>query len=148
MNKAQAESIRAVCDWFDTAFPNLECDGLSRVLSHVMHRAGQPHVVMTGTLPAMGGTPHWWIESGDCVVDYRLRRWLGDEAAHGVFDLVGSIHEGLPYRREAGWPPVPEWLFKVLTGQPDFKTLTSSPSEWLRLSRQQLDVYPTPPESV
>lgn len=141
MNQLQAQLIRAVCDWWDENFPELECDGLSRVLSYKMLKAHQPHAVMTGTLP--NGIPHWWIESGDCVVDYRLKRWLGDDAAHGVFDLAGSVHESLPDRREAGWPKVPEWLFKILTNPPTYSSF-----ELPQPSPQKPAVCPTPPETV
>lgn len=77
----------------------VECDGMTRIVSHLLSKNGIEHIVAGGLLvdlkriedPAVGnkepcGVSHWWIELGySYVVDFRARMWLGPEAQHGVF---------------------------------------------------------------
>lgn len=70
---------------------SLECDGFTRVASHILNGMGINHVTMFGSLKMFGYVvePHYWIvlEDTGLVVDYRARMWLDDkpEAPHGVF---------------------------------------------------------------
>jgi len=97
----------------------LECDGMTRVLHTVLMRHRIPHVPMVGSVDWNGKhfNPHFWIDlpSGN-VVDYRLRMWFGGKAPHGIFNPrnAGVIYEG----RRANMPPLPDYLFEVLTGRP------------------------------
>lgn len=97
----------------------LECDGMTRVLHTVLMKNRMPHVPMVGGVEWNGKkfTPHFWIDlpSGN-VVDYRLRMWFGPGAPHGVFDprKEGVIYTG----HRANMPPLPGFLFEVLTGRP------------------------------
>lgn len=81
----------------DTA--QVECDGMTQLVSHLLKKNGVEHVVAGGVLvdlkcindpavsrEALCGVSHWWIELGfGYVVDFRARMWLGQEAPHGVF---------------------------------------------------------------
>jgi hypothetical protein len=70
----------------------LECDGLTRMLAHVLAEADVDHVTMAGDLLVDGRRVvpiHYWIElEGGHVVDYRARMWAGDRAhvPRGVFN--------------------------------------------------------------
>ncbi|WP_343177139.1 hypothetical protein [Pseudomonas sp. 4810-S13] len=77
----------------------VECDGMTRVVSHLLSKNGIEHIVAGGLLVDLKriddtavsnhelcGVSHWWIELGySYVVDFRARMWLGPEAQHGVF---------------------------------------------------------------
>lgn len=77
----------------------VECDGMSQVISHLLHKNGIEHVVAGGELvdmqrlrdPTVGreadcGVNHWWLELGySYIVDFRARMWKGPHAQHGVF---------------------------------------------------------------
>jgi len=76
---------------------NLECDGLTTIISSLLSEISVPHHVYIGcaaTGEGIGITPHLWIEIGDVVIDYRLRMWLGDDLSvpHGVFKKSDYEH--------------------------------------------------------
>lgn len=68
----------------------LECDGMTRVISALLTRDSIFHLVCTGHLEVdgHGRTPgHWWIELDDgWICDWRARMWLDDAPSvpHGV----------------------------------------------------------------
>ncbi len=100
----------------------LECDGLTRVISTLLQRDGVDHRVFVGQLEVDGvGTIdyHWWIDLLDgTLCDLRARMWLGEfqDVPHGVFapsDLQRYLaKEEIEVRSVALIPP----LFQVLTG--------------------------------
>jgi hypothetical protein len=61
----------------------LECDGMTRVISHILNKNKIEHKVKAGDI----GTIHMWIEFDVYIIDYRLRMWLGDseDIPHGIF---------------------------------------------------------------
>ncbi|CAN7640044.1 hypothetical protein LJR129_004947 [Acidovorax sp. LjRoot129] len=99
----------------------LECDGLTRSLSHLLMREGIEHVIHIGSLEVGGVghiTLHWWIElpTGQ-ICDARARMWLGDDprVPHGVFEP----RDGLRYVSKAvksfDYSPV---IFWAITEKP------------------------------
>ncbi len=84
----------------------LECDGLTRVLSTVLHRRGIAHICVVGKIVDLLDTvsmwPHYWLTLDDGrIVDYRARMWLGDKPhiPHGIFypaDFPGVLYSGEP----------------------------------------------------
>ena len=95
----------------------LECDGMSRVLSHFLHAAGEPHRLVPGHLfrtdgkhmrawtldlskddpaavgqtlrvPANSHITHMWVEVPSGRLDLRARKWFGKDAPQGVFQPV------------------------------------------------------------
>ncbi|MDH6674341.1 hypothetical protein M2277_005033 [Paenibacillus sp. LBL] len=71
----------------------LECDGMTRLISGILQDAGVVHFISTGYVELNGRTvaPHYWITLKDgSYIDYRLRMWLGesDDIPHGLFDSV------------------------------------------------------------
>ncbi|RRJ54939.1 hypothetical protein EHV15_35810 [Paenibacillus oralis] len=75
----------------------LECDGLSRVISSLLSSAGVSHRLFIGSVTTIGNKgmcPHLWIEVDDYVIDYRLRMWLGHDPSipHGVFKKSEFSH--------------------------------------------------------
>ena len=98
----------------------LECDGMTRVITYLLSRAGVPHKTMLGTISVKGMgefTPHYWIELVDgSIVDYKSRMWFSDNASipQGVFDPKGSpvSYHGRPV--EMG---INQFIFDVLTAR-------------------------------
>ncbi|SUE95904.1 Uncharacterised protein [Ectopseudomonas mendocina] len=78
---------------------HLECDGMTRVISHLLDENGVDHCICSGLLTdleklydsAVPGAEHvavthWWVELYDGhYIDFRARMWMGDLAPHGVF---------------------------------------------------------------
>lgn len=70
----------------------LDCDGVSDQASVILDEYGISHNRMAGTVTIQTSgdvvVPHCWIElvTGE-IVDFRLRKWLGDrdEVPHGTF---------------------------------------------------------------
>lgn len=97
---------------------DLECDGMTRVLSYLLHTNNIDHSVCRGHVVLLDEVegdpdeglyecglinPHFWIEVDGLVVDYRLRMWTQDlpqvyvesRVPHGVF--VGSDYAYVTY---------------------------------------------------
>ncbi|HGM5155072.1 TPA: hypothetical protein ACKP0X_003768 [Pseudomonas aeruginosa] len=78
----------------------VECDGMSRLVATRLHRAGIDYTPFEGSFEFKGRVvhPHFWIEVGDLVIDYRARMWLRDdpEVAYGVFprDSIEGRYKG------------------------------------------------------
>ena len=78
----------------------LDCDGATNIISTFLNDNGVQHVTKCGTVRLKQGefTPHFWIEIGNQVIDFKLRKWFGEEPdiPHGVFNpnTVGAEYEG------------------------------------------------------
>jgi hypothetical protein len=113
------DEIKALLNRYDKA--PLECDGLTRVITTELTKAGVSHTVKWGTISHISGqamTPHFWVELPDGhIVDYRAKMWLGawDDIPHGVFkpgDYPSVSYEGAEVRME----PLTDWLKRILLG--------------------------------
>jgi len=96
----------------------LECDGMTRVITYLLTRAGISHQVMQGSVTVAGkGTfpLHYWVELPDGkVIDYRSRMWFEDDPSipEGVFDPTGTnIH----YSGRTVDMAVDDFIFRALT---------------------------------
>lgn len=114
--------------WLDKldALP-LECDGMSRVISHLLSTQNIEHEISVGSLACNNGKIplHYWITlNNGSILDLRARMWLGDKdgVPHGLinpgdFDYIkkGSINSInddflfmiLSERKPADFQPVP-----------------------------------------
>lgn len=88
----------------------LECDGLTRVISLILSRAGIVHEVFAGKVQMEGSSrivqPHLWIILSDnTMIDFRIRMWMGDqvEVPHGHFDPVSFQHMNYQGSPIEGW---------------------------------------------
>ena len=98
-------------------FAPVECDGMSRLVATVLSQQGIPFQGMVGSIVPKDTNyriPHFWVQVGDLVIDYRAQMWLGDasDVPHGVVraeDYPG-IYEGEPFHLEA----LPESLFQIM----------------------------------
>lgn len=98
----------------------LECDGLSRVASALLHRERISHKIIVGSLDidGVGRIPlHFWIAFDDgSVCDFRARMWLGDSqmVPHGVFMPVkGQIYNARDIDSNR---PLDAFVFHILSG--------------------------------
>lgn len=96
---------------------DLECDGLSTVISSLLTAAGFKHELYIGRVSSNVGriSPHLWIEIDGFVIDYRLRMWLGDDPSipHGVFkkdDHTNIIYTGTLREARGGEDPIAQIL--------------------------------------
>ncbi|MGL5923738.1 hypothetical protein [Chroococcidiopsis sp.] len=71
-----------------------ECDGCTYLIASELYSSEVLFQLFTGTCTwRMGGRakqviyPHFWIETEEVRIDYRLRVWLGEDECipHGVF---------------------------------------------------------------
>ncbi|WP_240416690.1 hypothetical protein [Paenibacillus periandrae] len=84
------ERLASVLKTLDSC--QLECDGMTRIISCILQSAEISHIVRVGTLTNVRTSktiePHLWIELQDgTVIDFRAKMWLGNEVdiPHGVF---------------------------------------------------------------
>jgi hypothetical protein len=105
--------LKELVDKYD-ALP-LECDGLTRVLAHVLTRENIDHKVFVGSFEFQGRSVpiHFWIEIGKYRIDYRLRMWLGQIAPHGVVEIENCP---VAYFGKEVEMDVPEIVFQILGG--------------------------------
>lgn len=96
----------------------LECDGLSRVISILLHREAVPHSLLMGSLhvKAVGFIGwHFWITlPSGLICDFRARMWLGDspDVPHGVLVPTNAMR----YEAESGpLNPCHPALYEILT---------------------------------
>ncbi len=90
----------------------MECDGMTWAVSHLLNEAGVPHDCMYGFVRNEQTkdivTPHFWVVLDDgWLVDLRLRMWLGDHdnIPHGVFhpdNEPGLFYKGDPVQNHKG----------------------------------------------
>lgn len=84
------ERIEEICKPYINL--NLECDGLTRVLSHVLNEEGIKHQILSANVFYRRKPTeifHFWIRLENGLhLDYRLRMWLGENAdiPHGIFN--------------------------------------------------------------
>lgn len=111
------------------ACTDLECDGLTCCLHILLTAAGVGHTVYVGTCTADRQTIplHWWVNlANGWRLDYRARRWLGDDPAvpHGLVrpaDYPTVEYAGTPH--PAGANPA---LFALLAPTVDLAALTAA----------------------
>ena len=79
----------------------LECDGSSSVLSYYMNEIGVEHKAYVGAvyLKRKKFEPHIWIESGDYIIDFKTKMWLGDDALQGIFLKSDLKQSKMSYRK-------------------------------------------------
>jgi len=69
----------------------LECDGLSRVISHILKKNNITHQTLIGSITIKNEKfcPHYWIKINNIIIDYRLKLWFGNHPniPHGIFYL-------------------------------------------------------------
>ena len=90
----------------------LECDGATRVLSHLLTRNEIPHAVMVGSA-SMGKIRipvHYWIVIDDKILDLKAKMWFGDKATEGIF-----TDSPVQYNGRAIEMKTTETVFNILT---------------------------------
>ena len=97
----------------------LECDGMTRIVTHLLTKAEVPHKVKCGVI--FKGEErvipfHYWVVLPDQrIIDYKARMWLGNkpEVPHGIF----SPKEFPEYRYVGRTTPmsVSPFMFGILT---------------------------------
>lgn len=106
----------------------VECDGMTRLVAHLLRKNGIEHVVAVGVLadskrmtdPSVSheedvAVTHCWIELGfSFVVDFRARMWMGPEAQHGVFIPAGRFEYLTKERFQ--FEPVSESVLELMAG--------------------------------
>lgn len=134
------QGLRDLLDPYDHL--PLECDGFTRVATYVLTMYGIPHKCYVGSCVSVSSNfevcPHFWIEVGEFVVDYRLilypyrdnqgMRWrfVGSrptsELADQVMDFPNGVfrrtdYPDLKYCGEETELAVTELLFQILTAE-------------------------------
>lgn len=59
----------------------VECDGMARLVATVLTQHKVAYQGMAGTITPKGcdyTIPHFWVQVGELVIDYRAQMWLGD----------------------------------------------------------------------
>lgn len=98
----------------------LECDGMTRVVSYVLAKAGIAHKVNIGSVfqDEEKLVPiHYWVTLPDArIVDYKLRMWVGDrpDVPHGIF--AREEFPGFEYVGKTIPMKVSSLVFDILTG--------------------------------
>lgn len=110
MNEPQ---LKTLLDDLDSA--KAADDGVSRLVVTRLARKRIPYKAMLGKLELDGKvvSPHFWVETDDCVIDYRARQLLGNDAApHGVIarETLKARYQG----QEIVIDPLPEYLEQVM----------------------------------
>lgn len=123
--------VRQLQNWLQPldAPAQVECDGMSRLIAHLLSKNQIPYAVAVGRLvdlqrlndPAVPldakcGVTHVWLELGyQYIVDFRARMWMGEGAQHGVFIPQAGRFE---YRTEQRiiFDPLPEGVLQVMSG--------------------------------
>lgn len=110
-----ALKLSSLLDPLDTA--PVECDGMSSLVATLLTQQGIQYQGMAGAIQPAGHSgviPHFWIEVGDLVIDYRARMWLGDkpDIPHGVFIKADHAqrYQGTPVQLD----PLPDFIFQML----------------------------------
>jgi len=75
----------------------LECDGMTRVASYILSSKEIPHRVFQGgvlnKITKESIVPHWWIQSRELTIDYKLNMWLkGKDIPYGIFEQKDFPH--------------------------------------------------------
>lgn len=79
----------------------LECDGSSSILSYYMSEIGVQHQAYVGAVyfKTKKFEPHFWIEAGDYIIDFKTRMWLGKNALEGIFLKSDLKQSKMSYRK-------------------------------------------------
>lgn len=131
----------------------VECDGMSQLLSHLLHRNDILHIVAGGVLVDLQrlhdanvsasedcAVTHWWLELGyGYIVDFRARMWMGPTAQHGVFVPEGERFEYRTERR-GNFNPLAEPLLDLMAGLclrdwPSFTALRHADGSYLATAK-------------
>ena len=106
------QDLQRLLDDLDTT--HTASDSLSRLVVSRLAKQGVPYKAMLGKLEVGGRvvSPHFWVESNGCVIDYRGARHLGTvECPHGVFAKADvSAYQGT----EIVLDPLPDFLFEQM----------------------------------
>lgn len=103
--------------------PFLECDGMTTVLSFVLHENEIAHQPFGGVLYLSENKvirPHLWIQVDDQIIDYRARKYattflgITDVSAvpHGIFEA--SIYPSARYHGATIYMPPVRVLYDLL----------------------------------
>lgn len=103
-------------------YSELDCDGATRLIqvaltdSKVQHRLMQGYVEQVSTSEIL--QPHFWVVVGKFIIDYKLQKWMGKDAPHGVF--LPREHEDFEYAGTEFQASLEtsRLLYQVVTGQP------------------------------
>lgn len=126
-----------IANWLEMAVSALpvECDGMTRIISALLHRASVAHAVVKGKLIDKGGKQseggrevlhHWIVLADGSIIDVRARMWFGASAPHGVFfpDQAAPFeYRGTP----AVEPCKPSFAVLNIMADTDLTTLPSPP---------------------
>jgi len=91
-------------------------DGVSRLVVTRLAKKHIPYRVMLGRLELQDKVvyPHFWVEAGGCVIDYRAAQQVDDKSGvpHGVIplDSVKGRYQG----QEIVIDPLPDYLYDQL----------------------------------
>lgn len=125
----------------------LECDGMSRVISHLLSNQDIKHEISVGTLVCQNGKIplHYWItlENGS-ILDLRARMWLGDknDIPHGLINS-GDFN----YIKKGSINTInDDFLFMILSERKpsDFQPI---PGLTIEMKAEELPIKPIP-ESI
>lgn len=104
--------LQRLLDDLDTT--HTASDSLSRLVVSRLAKLGFPYKAMLGKLEVGGRvvSPHFWVESNGCVIDYRGARQIGIvECPHGVFAKAKApAYQG----KEIVIDPLPDYLFEQI----------------------------------
>jgi hypothetical protein len=82
----------------------VECDGMARLVATVLAQNNIAYQGMAGSITPKGcdfSIPHFWVQVGEFVIDYRAQMWLGDDKSipHGVVrrEDFYEIYQGEPF---------------------------------------------------
>ncbi|WP_448131373.1 hypothetical protein [Stutzerimonas chloritidismutans] len=110
MNEPQ---LKDLLDDLDAA--KVECDAMSRLVVTRLAKQHIPYRAMLGQVELDGKvvSPHFWVETDGCVIDYRARQRLGGDqrVPHGVVarEAVKAHYQG----RQVIIDPLPDYLYEV-----------------------------------
>lgn len=109
MNSLELQQLLNDLDATQTA-----SDCLSRLVVSRLAKRGVPYKAMLGKLDVGGRvvSPHFWVESSGCVIDYRGGRQVGAlECPHGVFAKAEApAYQGT----EIVLDPLPDYMFEQM----------------------------------
>lgn len=112
------KNMQAWLDHFDKL--DLECDGMTRVLSTTLAHQGVDHEVIYGRISNTEGVGvvHYWIQFLDQVIlDLRARMWLGNQAPHGLFlpEQTSIRYNAIGVSEDF---TLPSFVYQVMVGHP------------------------------
>jgi len=90
----------------------LECDGSTRILNYLLTENRIPHTVLMGEADYNGiHLPvHFWITSGDYIIDNKSHMYFGEEVPEGMFKESPVTYSGAPVSMDTS-----KTIFDILT---------------------------------